>query len=281
MKKIYIELSDKCGLKCTFCPSKKELRGIMSLEKFSILCAQIWDKAELFTFHILGDPLLLNNLEEYIQIAKNHRMKLELTTSGFYLNPKNHTLLLKFDNIYQINISLMAFLSQKNTSIQQYFNPILKLCKAHLEQKNQAFINLRLWNLNQEYQAPKENEIIYAILSSHFQVQIQPDTLKRKLARKIILHQKRLFEWPNPKHKNKNEQGYCHALKEQIGILSDGTLVPCCFDTQGDINLGNVFKEDFSVLLHSPFLQNIKEDFRQGKRKEALCQSCEFHKNKA
>ncbi|KQH92183.1 radical SAM protein, partial [Campylobacter coli] len=83
------ELSDICGLKCDFCPSKKALRGVMSVENFSKLARQIWDKSEIFTFHLLGDPLLLNNLEEYLQIAKNHQMKLEITTSGFYFSPKN------------------------------------------------------------------------------------------------------------------------------------------------------------------------------------------------
>lgn len=37
-KKLYIELSDICGLKCDFCPSKKALRGVMSVEKFFQTC---------------------------------------------------------------------------------------------------------------------------------------------------------------------------------------------------------------------------------------------------
>ncbi|EAJ1448687.1 radical SAM protein, partial [Campylobacter jejuni] len=98
-KKIYIELSDICGLKCDFCPSQKGIRGVMSEEKFQNLAYEISNKAELFTFHLLGDPLLLPNLENYLKIAKDEAMKLEITTSGFYLNSKNQALLLGYENI--------------------------------------------------------------------------------------------------------------------------------------------------------------------------------------
>ncbi len=143
-KKLYIELSNICGLNCDFCPSKKGLRGVMSLEKFSSLLPQIHNKAHLFCFHILGDPLWIEDLKSYVDLAKKYSMKLELTTSGFYLSTKNQALLLESENIRQINISLMAFLSQKNLGLKEYFHPIFELCGAHFEKKCKSFINLRL-----------------------------------------------------------------------------------------------------------------------------------------
>ncbi|HEB7585857.1 TPA: SPASM domain-containing protein [Campylobacter coli] len=279
-KKLYIELSDICGLKCDFCPSKKALRGVMSVENFSKLARQIWDKSEIFTFHLLGDPLLLNNLEEYLQIAKNHQMKLEITTSGFYFSPKNSKLLLKYDNIHQINISLMAFLSQSKLSLEQYFKPILEFCKEHLEYKKSSFINLRLWNLDTNFKAPSENLPIYEFLSKEFGIRILTHLTKNRLQRHILLHQNKLFKWPSLKDKPLYTQGKCHALKEQIGILSDGTLVPCCLDTKGDISLGNVFNAEFKSLLESKRIQEIKKAFEENKRIEKLCQSCEFFKTR-
>lgn len=141
-KKIYIELSDICGLKCDFCPSQKAVRGVMSEDKFQNLAYEISTKAEFFTFHLLGDPLLLSNLENYLKIAKDQAMKLEITTSGFYLSSKNQALLLKYDNIHQINISLMSFLSQSKISLEQYFKPILELCKKHLEQQRVLLLSI-------------------------------------------------------------------------------------------------------------------------------------------
>ncbi|ECP7275978.1 radical SAM/SPASM domain-containing protein [Campylobacter jejuni] len=277
-KKIYIELSDICGLKCDFCSSQKAVRGVMSEEKFQNLAHEISAKAELFTFHLLGDPLLLPNLENYLKIAKNEAMKLEITTSGFYLNSKNQALLLKYDNIHQINISLMSFLSQSKISLEQYFKPILELCKKHLEQKSLSFINLRLWNLDANFKAPKSNLKIYEFLAKEFEVKIDTNLSKNRLQRHILLHQNKLFKWPNLKDEPLYKKGKCYALKDQVGILSDGSLVPCCLDAKADINLGNIFKNSFDKLLKSPRAEAIKKAFEEDERIEKLCQTCEFFK---
>lgn len=275
-KKIYIELSDICGLKCDFCPSKKGVRGVMSVQKFSLLLPQIKDKAKLFSFHILGDPLYLENLKTYVNLAKENAMKLEITTSGFYLNPKNRTLLLENENIRQINISLISFLGQRKVGLKEYFEPIFELCKQHFEQKCKSFINLRLWNLNPNFTAPKKNFEFYKILEQHFQTKIDIKQKQNRLQRHILLHQARLFKWVSLEDDFLQNTGVCYALKEQIGILSDGSLVPCCFDTKADIFLGNVFKQNFNELLNSKRLKVMKEAFTQNKRIEALCQRCEF-----
>lgn len=275
-KRIYIELSDICGLKCDFCPSKKGVRGIMSVQNFSLLLPQIRDKAKLFSFHILGDPLWVENLKEYVDLAKENMMKLEITTSGFYLSAKNQALLLESENIRQINISLMAFLSQRKVGLKEYFEPIFELCEQHFSRKCKSFINLRLWNLSSNFTAPSENFEVYEFLEQYFETKIDVKLKQNRLQRHILLHQAKLFKWASLENGFLQNTGTCHALKEQIGILSDGSLVPCCFDTKADIFLGNVFEKDFNELLNSKRLKAMKEGFKQNRRIEALCQRCEF-----
>lgn len=276
-KKIYIELSDICGLKCDFCPWVKNTRGVMKLSNFKALVEEISNKAELFTFHLLGDPLLLPNLEEYIQVAYEKNMKLELTTSGFYLNEKNQNLLLKYSNIYQINISITAFLSQNKLNLKDYFAPILTFCQKHLEQDIKSFINLRLWNLDEKFNFPKENLEFYEFLNSYFNVKIDPKQSKNRLARHIILHQKKSFNWPSLEDKIINTKGTCYGLIKQIGILSNGTVVPCCLDAKACINLGNIFEKSFTSIINSQKSKKIIKGFKEGKYLEALCQRCAFN----
>lgn len=275
-KKIYIELSDLCGLACDFCPSKKAVRGILSPENFEKIAQQVADKGELFTLHILGDPLILKNLEDYLILAKKYQMRLEITTSGLYLGAKNQALLLKFDNIHQINLSLIA--RPKKQSLRSYFGPILELCKEHSKRKLSSFINLRLWNLNPL--PPPENEAIYSFLRENFKPELDATKRKNRLARHIILHQAPSFEWPSLTHPIISTQGACHALSQQFGILSDGTLVPCCFDAGGAINLGNALESPLASLLNSPRFLRLKEGFAKNQRLEALCQRCTLHKTK-
>ncbi|EAH8539961.1 radical SAM protein [Campylobacter upsaliensis] len=280
-KKIYVELSDICGLECEFCPSKKAQRGILPLQDFEKIATQIYDKAEIFTFHLLGDPLILRNLEQFINMANTYQMKLEITTSGFHLNEKNQNLLLNYENIHQINFSLASFFSQKKLSLNAYLTPILAFCKKHLELKKSSFINLRLWNFDVNFKAPKENEEIYKILNENFKEKFDFTMPKIRLERHIMLHQAKRFTWPSLNAPFISKKGFCYALKEQVGILSDGTLVPCCLDSGGAINLGNVLENSFQNLLETKKFLDLKQGFERGERLENLCQRCEFFKAKA
>ena len=60
--KIYLELSDICHLKCSFCKPKKAVRGLMPLALFDAITSQIQNKTRLVSLHILGDPLCIDNL---------------------------------------------------------------------------------------------------------------------------------------------------------------------------------------------------------------------------
>ena len=283
-EKIYIELSDICGLNCGFCPSVKGVRGAMSVEKFSIIAKKVAEKARIYTFHLLGDPLVLPNLKDFIEIANAHKMTLELTTSGFYMSEKNAQLLLESENIRQINLSLMAFLAQKKLNLNEYFAPILRFLRLHLAQNSQSFVNLRLWNLGANFTPPFENNAIYSLLECEFNTKIQKNAPKNRLENRIILHQSELFCWAGAGEKNAPKvpcvKGSCHALRKQIGILSDGTLVPCCMDTSGVMGLGNLFTQELSEILASKRAVAMKKGFERGEFTEKLCQQCEFGRKK-
>lgn len=283
-EKIYIELSDICGLNCGFCPSVKGVRGAMSVEKFSIIAKKVAEKARIYTFHLLGDPLVLPNLKDFIEIANAHKMTLELTTSGFYMSEKNAQLLLESENIRQINLSLMAFLAQKKLNLNEYFAPILRFLRLHLAQNSQSFVNLRLWNLGANFTPSPENNAIYSLLEHEFNTKIQKNAPKNRLENHIILHQSELFCWAEAGEKNASKvpciKGSCHALRKQIGILSDGTVVPCCMDTSGVMGLGNLFTQELSEILASKRAVAMKKGFERGEFTEKLCQQCEFGRQK-
>ncbi len=283
-EKIYIELSDICGLNCGFCPSVKGVRGAMSVEKFSIIAKKVAEKARIYTFHLLGDPLVLPNLKDFVKIANAHKMTLELTTSGFYMSEKNAQLLLESENIRQINLSLMAFLAQKKLNLNEYFAPILRFLHLHLAQNSQSFVNLRLWNLGANFTPSPENNAIYSLLEHEFNTKIQKNAPKNRLENRIILHQSELFCWAGAGEKNAPKvpcvKGSCHALRKQIGILSDGTVVPCCMDTSGVMGFGNLLTQELSEILASKRAVAMKKGFERGEFTEKLCQQCEFGRKK-
>ncbi|WRE96425.1 SPASM domain-containing protein [Helicobacter pylori] len=275
-KKIYIELSDICGLQCSFCPNPKNIRGVMPLELFEKICKEAAPLTPIITFHVLGDPCKLKNLNHYLNAAKRFSLKVDLVTSGAYLH--NFETLLQ-DAIYQISISLDAGLDNHNKLNQhRYIQKILEFCRYKCEKNSEVFLNLRI----QDSTLEKHQNLIKPFLESFECVSLE--TLKSqgraRLFKKSFLNIQKTFKWPNLNAQNPLNQEskipYCYGLIKQVAILSNGVVVPCCMDTQAHINLGDLNHTPLKDILNSQKAMAIKTHFLKGEALEPLCQNCSY-----
>ncbi|MGL2603927.1 radical SAM/SPASM domain-containing protein [Helicobacter pylori] len=275
-KKIYIELSDICGLQCGFCPNPKNIRGVMPLELFEKVCKEAVPLTPMITLHVLGDPCKLKNLNRYLNAAKRFSLKVDLVTSGAYLH--NFETLLQ-DAIYQISISLDAGLDNHNKlNRHRYIQKILEFCRYKCEKNSEVFLNLRI----QDSTLEKHQNLIKPFLESFECVSLE--TLKSqgraRLFKKSFLNIQKTFKWPNLNAQNplnqKSKIPYCYGLIKQIAILSNGVVVPCCMDTQAHINLGDLNHTPLKDILNSQKAMAIKTHFLKGEALEPLCQNCSY-----
>jgi radical SAM protein with 4Fe4S-binding SPASM domain len=65
-------------------------------------------------------------------------------------------------------------------------------------------------------------------------------------------------------------------LRDQIAVLSNGTVVPCCLDSEGDIALGNLYEQTLGEILESHRTIAMQEGFRKRKATEELCRKCGY-----
>ncbi|MBH0304969.1 radical SAM/SPASM domain-containing protein [Helicobacter pylori] len=275
-KKIYIELSDICGLQCSFCPNPKNIRGVMPLELFEKVCKEVAPLTPIITFHVLGDPCKLKNLNHYLNAAKRFSLKVDLVTSGAYLH--NFETLLQ-DAIYQISISLDAGLDNHNKLNQhRYIQKILEFCHYKCEKNSEVFLNLRI----QDSTLEKHQNLIKPFLESFECVSLE--TLKSqgraRLFKKSFLNIQKTFKWPDLNAPNPLNQEskipYCYGLIKQVAILSNGVVVPCCMDTQAHINLGDLNHMPLKDILNSQKAMAIKTHFLKGEALELLCKNCSY-----
>ncbi len=275
-KKIYVELSDICGLQCGFCPNPKNIRGVMPLELFEKVCKEAAPLTPIITLHVLGDPCKLKNLNLYLNTAKRFSLKVDLVTSGVYLH--DFETLLQ-DVIYQISISLDAGLDDHNKLNQhRYIQKILEFCRYKFEKNSEVFLNLRI----QDSTLEKHQDAIKPFLET-FEV-ISLEALKSqgraRLFKKSFLNIQKTFKWPSLNAPNPLNQEskipYCYGLIKQIAILSDGVVVPCCMDTQASINLGNLNHMPLKDILKSQKATAIKTHFLKGEALEPLCKNCSY-----
>ena len=272
-----------CGLSCSFCPTKELPSGQMELDFFESIIMQAKAYTKEIACHVVGDPLTLSNLSDYLDIIHRHGLKAMLTTSGYFL--KKHA----YDTLFhpcvkQINISLNSF-NKNDTSIsfEQYLTPVLALCHAKLERKEELFINLRVWNLDEMMSERTFNEVLFSKLSGAFDHELDLDNVYKerprsiRLASKILIHFDNYFEWPSLANKNYGD-GTCQGLQSHVAILASGKVVPCCLDCDGVMELGDLHDKSLKEILFDRRATNMIKGFKEGKAVEELCQKCSYKK---
>lgn len=279
--RIYIELTNICGLRCSFCPSKELPNTTMELAFFEEVVKEAKGFTHEIACHVVGDPLTLRNLDKYLDIIHKHKMKAMLTTSGYFM--KKHSFETLFHPaVKQINVSLNAF-NKNDTSIsfEQYMKPILALCHEKVKQEKEIFINLRMWNLDEIMSEKKFNSELFRLLEKEFKVVLDLKSLDPKekksirLENKVLLHFDNYFEWPSLKNKNYGH-GTCQGLSSHIGILANGDVIPCCLDNDAVMKLGNIKEQSLKEIVHAKRATDMREGFNLGHCSEEMCLKCSY-----
>ena len=263
-KKIYIEITNNCNLNCSFCSEIKKPKKEMTTREFEIIISKIKDYTDYIYLHIKGEPLLHSKLDELLTICDNNKIYVNITTNGTLLKERKN-ILLKHKSVRQINISLHSENNKNN-----YFDDVFNTCD---ELSKNIYINYRLWTLT-DSKLNKESTIIVDKIKKHYNISTEIVS-NYKIDNNIFIDFNNIFVWPD-ESLGLNINAKCYGLINQLGILVDGTVVPCCLDSNGIINLGNIFIEDLDEILNTSFVKDIIKGFKENKSNCKLCKNCNF-----
>ena len=258
--KIYVEITNNCNLNCSFCSKDSRNKKEMTVMEFSEVISKIKDYTDNIYLHVKGEPLLHSKLDEILTICDNNKINVRITTNGTLLN-KNKDLLLKH-NIKQINISLHS-----ENKLPNYYLDIFNTCE---ELSKKITIIYRIW-VNKLSTIIVDNIINYYKLNND----ILNNVKNIKIKDNIYLDKDYEFDWPSI-NDNKSDYGTCLGTKTHIAILSNGTVTICCLDSNGIINLGNIFKNSLDEILNNPLFKEINKGFNNNKVVCDLCKSCTY-----
>ena len=280
-KKVYIEITNICNLSCNFCPKTGRNLGFMNEEKFREIVKKVKPYTDHIYLHLMGEPLLNPEIGKFLEIAKEYELKVNITTNGTLIT-KAHDILLAAPALRQVNISLHSFeANEQAVDFNEYIDNIVRFVKSARD--NTGIISsMRLWNLDTRYKASNSlNENIFRILEEKFELEFD---LKKSFGEKnsvklfpnVYLSLADKFEWPNIKIAHSNERKFCSALRDQFGVLVDGTVVPCCLDSEGNMALGNIFETEMKDILESKRARDIYDGFTRREAVESLCKTCGY-----
>ena len=272
LDKIYLEITNVCNLDCSFCHKTSRAKKLMSESEFEELTDRLAGKIKYLYFHLMGEPTLHPKLPKFIDRAREKGFLPMITTNGSLLGEKGEELLMHLP--HKISISLHAPEANPQFSDKAYLDNCLAFAKKAAERG--AIVALRLWNLGSD----ADNSEILSRLHEEFPSPWEPirGGISERLEGKIFLEWGERFDWPdeNCPELEKDADIFCYALKDQAGVLADGTVVPCCLDSDGKMALGNLFESELEEILSSPRAKAISVGFAHRRAAESLCRKCGF-----
>ena len=153
------------------------------------------------------------------------------------------------------------------------------------EVKENTICSIRLWNMDNSVLNLKGkntlNDDILNMLQNGLKskVNIKEELMKKsgiKVSKNVYINSAEKFKWPDMNSEVISENAFCYGLRDQMGILVDGTVVPCCLDSEGNIPLGNIFENSLEEILESKRAKELYEGFSNRKAVEDLCKRCGY-----
>lgn len=285
--KVYLEITNACNLACSFCGLTSRPRAFMAEKDFSLILERLEGFTKTLYFHLMGEPLLHPELPRFLDLAGERGFRVNLTTNGT-LFPERAQSLSGKSALARINLSLQSLEQFPEGERLERQERLLRTVRDFLpiqrECREDFLVSFRLWTRNDgDFSDP-----LLAALLGHFLPLAEPRAAAAQilsgrngftLAPGVGLHAADSFEWPRISPGTAQDpapEGFCRGLRDQLGLLVDGTAVPCCLDRNGDIPLGNILEEELREILSTPRAKALYEGFSARKALEPLCRGCSY-----
>ena len=267
--KVYVEITNICNMNCSFCHGHKRQAKQMTLAEFSYILNSLQGITKYVYYHLMGEPLTHPELPNFIKLANEKGFKSIITTNGTMLKSRGEEIL--SSGVHKVNISLHSFEDGTENDHINYLNDVANFAK--LASSKGVIVVFRLWNNGVD---GGKNQTVINHLKNLFVNEWKKHPHGLTVDKNIYLEWGERFEWPDENAEIMGDKFYCYGLKDQFGILVDGTVVPCCLDSNGVINLGNVFENDLQSILNSDRANAIVNGFKCAKASEELCKKCGY-----
>lgn len=267
--RVYVEITNICNMACSFCHGHSRTPRRMSEDEFSRVLDALQGQTKFVYYHLMGEPLTHPNLPKFLRMAKERGYRSVITTNGTLLSRRKDELIAAAP--HKISISVHSFEDGSDQAFDAYLENITDF--ADTASRAGIIVVFRLWNKGFD---GGRNARIEAFLRERFDGEWAENTRGIRIRDKLHLEWGDRFTWPDKDAPDVGNEVFCYGLGDHFGILADGSVVPCCMDSDGVITLGNVFTEPLSDILASPRARAMIEGFTHRQASEDLCRRCAY-----
>ncbi|MBM3254030.1 MAG: radical SAM protein [Candidatus Omnitrophica bacterium] len=290
---IAIESSNRCFLNCITCPiptQMKRQKGDMSLSTFRLLLSQINWKINKLNWAFGGEPLLNKDIWQMVKLASESGIYSRIDTNGILLNQFEEEIFTS--NLRVLNIVFEGFSKESTTTFRQGYDyeHVIRNIKGISKIKQRIGAKYPVIGLNFLVKKDNENEIEatlefarklkldYVTLKS---INICPsDWLSEEYVQAIgdkylpvkridlCRYEKKDGRWVPKEILN----DFCRYLLDSVTITWDGKVLPCCFDYDASMIVGNIHSEDLKTIWRNKRFSDIRN--RIFGNSLSICNNC-------
>jgi radical SAM protein with 4Fe4S-binding SPASM domain len=275
---VFLELTNKCNLKCKMCNWQVRDSGFMSRQLFESCIDQFSDMGlDVLNLQFGGESLLHPEFKDFLKYAISHRgpkkiRKVGWTTNGMLFNQAIADLVVSLD-VDWINFSLDG-VGQVNDEIRlgSKYSVIEKNIKYLLERRGSSkrpsvLINVVDYGKTDEQKTDIYREWVFQVDEIELLPSIREDNTWEN--RELISQKHKLA--PPPK--------FCNSPLDTMIISWDGKITGCCFDSNLSFGLGNANNEPIEQIWKGSKFRELRKAVLTNKlHNGSPCYLCEFWK---
>ena len=270
ISRCYLEITNICNLDCLFCPKTDRAKRVMTIDEFHLLTNRLQGEIKFLYFHLMGEPTLHPHLARFVAEARRKGFVPVLTTNGTLLHCADNLI---DAGLHKVQISLHSHEGNGCSHLEEYMAKVMQF-SLRIAAKG-TIVALRLWNHGG---FDSTNRQVLQLVANYAP---QPWTERHdgwKVAQNIYIEHDSMFQWPDTEGEEccHHDGVFCYALRNQVGVLVDGSVVPCCLDHAGSVVLGNLFEQPLAEIIASPRAQAIYQGFTRHTAVEPLCRRCGY-----
>ncbi len=279
---INIEATNACNAGCVMCTHSimKRKAGFMDSRLFKKIIDEISylknSNKTSIGLNNIGEPLMDPYIIERVKYIKGRGLKVTFYTNASLLN-KESSLVLINSGIDKIGFSLDAFMKRTYERIRRglnfeiTLNNILQFLTLRKKlSKNRPEVIITLIKMKENYNELRRHFIRWKSLVEDVVISDVHDWAGRIKVNGVnspdIAPQ--IKRWP------------CRDLWENLIILYNGDVVPCCVDYDGEMILGNLSKDSLKKIWQGEKLQIMRQlHLNREFNKLPVCKNCLKHRS--
>ena len=267
--RVYVEITNICNMNCSFCHGHSRPPRRMDAAEFSQILEKLQGKTQYIYYHLMGEPLTHPLLPQFLQMAVQKGFKSVITTNGTLLHRHGDALLEA--GLHKVSISLHSFEGDDEAAFDRYIQNTAEFAEKAFQAG--ILVVFRLWNRGFD---GGRNTLAVELLKKYLPGDWTENSRGLRIRDRLFLEWGDRFAWPDREAPDQGNHVFCYGLKDHFGILCDGTVVPCCLDSDGVITLGNIFHENIGDILSAPRARAMVDGFSRRAATEDLCRRCGY-----